>query len=235
MIPISHPVHAVRLMLRRKELTAREVALKAGFHPLQLRLAGFPGRTVPAMRLNGREVQGSLAIARALEEAAPTPPLFPAEPEARQAVEGAEGWGERELQPMARRLFRWCLVRDGGLRRGVASLNRLPAPGLAATVMRPVAGHFAREAGASDGQVRADLAALPAAFDRLDGWLEDGLLGGDLTAADCQIAPTVRLLLQFEQLAAAFGGRPSAGWARELLPDYEGQVPAAFPAEWILA
>ena len=81
-IPMSHPVMAARGMIERKGLDYRYVELLAGAHPPSLWALGFRGMTVPAMRLpDGRRVQGSLAIARALEEVAPAPvhPLGPAQ------------------------------------------------------------------------------------------------------------------------------------------------------------
>ena len=47
-----------------------------------LRARGFPGPTVPAMVLDGRKVQTTRAISRALDEIRPDPPLFPADPAA---------------------------------------------------------------------------------------------------------------------------------------------------------
>jgi glutathione S-transferase len=40
----------------------------------------------------------------------PEPPLFPADPDRRAAVEEAERWGERVLQPVPRQLFRYLIV-----------------------------------------------------------------------------------------------------------------------------
>src|SRR6266511_2447118 len=99
--PQSNPSQAVRLMLELKEIEFEPKSLIPGLHPLQVRAAGFRGRTVPALRLNGRRVQGSLEISRALEELQPEPPLFPEDPERRAAVEEAERWGEAVLQPVS--------------------------------------------------------------------------------------------------------------------------------------
>src|SRR3954470_21314796 len=102
---VSHPAQAARAMLEHKGIEYELVSVMPGSQPVALRLAGFRGRTVPALKLDGRKVQGSLAISRALEELQPDPPLFP--PDRREAVEEAEAWGERELQPLPRRFFRW--------------------------------------------------------------------------------------------------------------------------------
>ena len=55
-------------MLERKGIEHEVVDLLPGFHPLQLRAAGFRGGTVPALWIQGRRVQGSRRISRTLEE-----------------------------------------------------------------------------------------------------------------------------------------------------------------------
>src|SRR4051794_24188277 len=109
---VSHPSVAVHLMLERKGIDHRIRQLPPGLHPLGVRLAGFPGNTVPALAIDGSRIQGSTSISRALDELVPEPPLFPHDPEHRRAVEEAEAWGESELQPVPRRMYRWGLGRN---------------------------------------------------------------------------------------------------------------------------
>jgi glutathione S-transferase len=233
---LSHPARASRLMLELKGIEAAVVDLIPGMHPVQLRAARFRGGTVPALKVDGTRVQGSVPISRFLEDLEPQPPLFPAGPKPRQAVEEAEAWGERELQPVPRRIFRWGTVRDRGLRRWVAELSGIPGPDLAATLNAPVARRFARMSEASDEGVRADLEALPAMLDRVDGWIAEGTLGGaQVNAADCQIASTVRVLLAYEDLQLMLRDRPSAELAARLFPDYPEPIPLHLPAGWIPA
>jgi glutathione S-transferase len=233
---LSHPARASRLMLELKGIEADVVDLIPGMHPVQLRAARFRGGTVPALKVDGTRVQGSVPISRFLEDLEPQPPLFPAGPKPRQAVEEAEAWGERELQPVPRRIFRWGTVRDRGLRRWVAELSGIPGPDLAATLNAPVARRFARMSEASDEGVRADLEALPAMLDRVDGWIAEGTLGGaQVNAADCQIASTVRVLLAYEDLQLMLRDRPSAELAARLFPDYPEPIPLRLPAGWIPA
>ena len=130
----SHPAHAARAMLERKGIEHEVVDMLPGMHPLVLRAAGFRGGTVPALKLDGAKVQGSLRISRALERAKAQPPLFPDDPGRRRAVEAAEAWGEGELQPVPRRIFRWGTVRQQELRRWLGELAGVPLPGLGATV-----------------------------------------------------------------------------------------------------
>ena len=86
-----------------------------------------------------------------------------------------------------------------------------------------------------DAEVRADLLSLPYHLDRVDRWIGDGTLGGEqVTAADLQIAASVRLLLTFDDLAPMFDGRPASAHARRVVPDYPGHVPAgALPPPWL--
>ncbi len=75
---------------------------------------------------DGRRVQGSLAIAQALEAFAPDPSLYPADPEARSAAEGAGHWGENVLQPIPRRLIRWGLRHHLSQRRWFSDVASPP-------------------------------------------------------------------------------------------------------------
>ena len=72
---------------------------------------------------------------------------------------------------------------------------------------------MALQVGAREQAVRADLAALPAQLQRIDGWIDSGLLGGEQpNAADLQIGSTVRLLRTVADLRALIDAlaRPSS-------------------------
>ncbi len=90
----SHPGRTARLMLDHKGIEHRLVNLPPGSQPIALRALGFRGARVPALKIDGRRVQGSRRISRFLDELRPEPPLFPADPQRRAAVEEAERWGE---------------------------------------------------------------------------------------------------------------------------------------------
>jgi glutathione S-transferase len=236
-IALSHPVLATRGMLDRKGLSYRYVELLAGAHPLSLVALGFRGATVPAMKLpDGRRVQGSLAIGRALEALVPSPPLYPDEPAARAAVEKAERWGEAILQPVPRRLIRWGLRHRLRQRRWFADVaTPLPAPALVSVLLTPIVPAFVWQAGASDRRVQRDLAELPGLLDEVDRLLRIGVIGGDeLGAADFQIGSSVRMLLAMQDVGRLVAGRPAQAFAHRAVPDYP-DVPAALPAEWLPA
>jgi glutathione S-transferase len=236
-LALSHPSQAARLMLERKGIEHEVVDLFPGLHPIALRRFGFRGGTVPALRLNGRRVQGSRAISHALDELQPEPALFPREPDRRRAVEEAEAWGEGELQPVPRRLFRWAVSHRQSLRRWMVGEELgMPLPGVVAAAQLPMAVAFARMARATGEQARADVAGLPGMLDHVDALIADGTIGADApNAADFQIGTTVRVLLAFSDLRDAVEGRPAADLALRVLPRYPGPIPPALPREWLAA
>jgi glutathione S-transferase len=233
-LTVSHPSVAAHLMLRHKRLDHRVVNIQPGLHAVVVRLAGFTGTTVPALDIAGRRVQGSLAISRALDELQPVPPLFPEDPDERRAVELAEAWGERELQPMPRRMYRWGLVRERELRRRLIEAAGMPAPGLTSVLNAPLARIFAAMVGADDDAVRRDLRELPGRLDHVDALMSAGTIGsGEPNAADFQIAATLRVMLSFQDLRASLEGRPAAELARRLVPHWPDEVPSFLPPEWL--
>lgn len=232
----SHPAMAARKMLELKGIDFDEVTVLPGTQRLHLRAAGFRGGTVPALKLDGRRVQGSRALARALDAHAPEPPLFPSEPPARTRVEEAELWGERELQPVPRVLMRWGLVHDLRLRRWLAEGSGMPLPGLSGRASAPVARYYARAIGADESSARRALEQLPAMLNRCDALLEEGTLRADApNAAALQILSSVRALDAFSDLHDRVGVRPAAAAARQVFPEYPGPVPAFLPREWLAA
>ena len=225
---LSNPSQAVRLMLEHKGMAYRTRDLLPGLHRLQVRAAGFRAATVPAMLVDGRRVQGSLHISRALEEIRPDPPLFP--PDRREAVERAERWGEAVLQPVTGRVFHWALANDPGLREWLARSSGVPAARALARVSGPVARRFATDA--PDSAVRRDLADLSGMLDHADALIAEGTIGREPTAADFQIATTIREVMSFESLAPLAAGRPSAALALRVLPEWP-DCPVRLPAEWL--
>jgi glutathione S-transferase len=224
---LSTPSKAAMAMLAYKRLPHRRVELLSGLHPMLVRAAGFPGRTVPALELpDGRLVQGSLAISRALDELIPERPLFPHDQVARRAVEEAERWGHDELQPLPRRIFRWAVVEDPSLRRWVAAdVAGVPAPGAVATLTKPLAAGLSHDSGGDEASVREDVRRLPGLLDHVDALVATGTIGSaQPNAADFQIFSSVRVLLDFKALPRA-EGRPSTQHARRLFPTWEGEMP----------
>jgi glutathione S-transferase len=235
-LALSHPSRAAGLMLRHKGIEHQIINLIPGSQPVVLRLRGFRGPTVPALQIDGRKVQGSLQISRALEELQAEPSLFPADPELRPAVEDAERWGEAEYQPVPRRLFRWATVKDGSLREALARTAGLPSPSLVGRATVPVAWYFARASQANDDSVRADLTRLPALLDRVDELIAEGVIGDELpNAADFQIATTTRVLMNFSSLRPLIEERPAGEHAQRVVPRFGAGFPLHLPQEWVPA
>ena len=223
-------------MLEHKGIAYRRVDLIPALHKPILRALRFPDTTVPALRIDGRKLQHTVEISRALEELVPDPPLFPPGEPARAAVQDAKSAGAtRRLQPVPRRLTWWALPRNRWAMRSMAEGARLHVPlGLAIRTAQPIVWVEVRLNRATDGPIQADLAALPALLDHVDGLLAGGVLGGTPpTAADYQIATSVRLLLCFEDLRPAIERRPAAAYSRRVVPDFPGNIPAVLPKDWL--
>jgi glutathione S-transferase len=234
-IPGSHPGVAAQLMLRHKGIPFDRTDLFPVISKLVVRGLGFPRKTVPAMKIDGRRVQGSREIARELEQVRPEPPLFPADPERRAAVEEAERFGDEELQHPVRQLIWWALRKDRAPLRSFSEGAKLGIPiGLAIRTAAPIVALSARFNEATDENVRADLAALDGLLDRVDEMIAAGTLNGpDLNVADFQIAPTIRLAMTMQDLRPMIAARPSGELAERVQPKLPGDVPPIFPAGWL--
>ena len=178
-IPASHPSFAAELMLERKGIAYSRVDLPQWFHRGALRLLRFPGRTVPALVIDGRRIQTTKAIARWLDDVRPEPRLLPADRELRTKVEEIETWADDELQQYGRRLVYWALPRHTSAVGSYLEGSKLLLPRFMVTPLAPlIVRILARDHKATDAAVEADLAALPGILDRIDGWIADGVLGG---------------------------------------------------------
>lgn len=231
-VPGSHPCAAVQAALELKGLPHRRVDLL----PLTQALAGpllWRGTTVPGMRIGAERIAGSRPIMRRLDALAPEPPLLPppGTPEYARVLE-AERWGEQVLQAVPRRIVDAAFLRDPGAMESYAGEARLPLPRAAMRPALPLTARLmALRNDARDDAVRADLAALPAQLDRIDGWIAEGLLGGEQpNAADLQIGSSIRLLGTVGDVRPLLEGRPCAALTR-YFPPIGGEVPAGAIAE----
>lgn len=234
-IPASHPATAAKLMLEYKRIPYKRTDLMPGPHKAILRAMRFPGNTVPAIKIDGRRVQGSREIARELDRLQPEPPLFPADPAARVAVEEAERFGDEDLQAPVRRILWNSVKRDRSVLRAYAEGAKLGVPiGIAVKTSAPLVAFAVSYNKANDENVRHDLAALPGMLKRIDDWCESGVLNGEqLNAADFQIAPSVRLAMTLDDLGPAIADRPAGELAMRVAPDYPGKAPQVLPPAWL--
>jgi glutathione S-transferase len=242
-IPGSHACRSGMLMLEHKQLPYRRVDILTLMHPVVVRLRGFDaggetrsagGRrpfglrfgdrlgTVPALAADGERISTNHGIARFLDDRHPEPPLFPADPERRAAVEEAERWANETLQMAARRIPGAAAVRDpaffsqaaGNGRLGYLLYKRELTRRL--VVPRILRGVFA----SSPKEDRDPIAELPALLDRVDAWIADGVLGGaQLNAADFMVAPSLALILYRPDTLESFEGRPALELVDRILPE----------------
>ncbi len=234
MFPGSNSSFTGRLMLDHKRIDYKLVKLPPGLHAFIMLMLGFETMGVPAIKVDGRRVQGTRSISRALDELVRSWPLFPADPARRHAVEDAERWGE-EFQNATRRIFYCMARRDRKAFLSVILAERaLPMRiflrvGARLIIRLATGAHRASEAAG-----REDVALLPARLDQIDAWIEESRLGGAaLNAADFQIAANLSALLSSEDLAPFVEHRPAEILARRVAPEYGGHVGRVLPAEWL--
>ena len=227
----SHPCATAEKALELKGVGFRKVELPPPSHFVVMRRL-FGGHTVPGIRFeDGEKVQGSTQIMRALDRRVPEPLLF-AGPE----VEEAERWGEATFQPIARRLLWQAFSRHPRSMHAYQEGQRAPRlPRAVLLASAPLITRVERRINrATDEAARADVRALPGFLDRIDGWLAEGRLGGERpTAADLQIAPTIRLLHTIEDVRRLIARRPAEAFAFRWFDPLPGSVPAGvLPPEW---
>ncbi len=234
-IPGSHPAMAVRAMLEHKAIAYKRIDLIPVISRGVLKAMRYPGATIPSLKIDGRKLTGSRAISRALDEIEPEPPLYPADPAARRAVEDAELWGDDVLADAIRRIFWNAVKRDKEPLRSYTEGAHLGVPvGLAMATAAPIIYAEQKINDVTDDAVRADLAALPGQLDQIDEWIAAGVLGGEQpTAADFQIATGVRLAMTMDDLRPAIEGRPAGDLAMRLVPAFPGRTPTILPPIWL--
>ena len=234
-MPGSHAATTGQLLFDHKGISYKRTDLLPVVSWAVLKALRFPDVTVPAAKIDGERVQGTRAIARELERRKPEPPLFPRGAEPRQAVEEAERFGDEELQQRIREIFLWSARRD---RSGLAGYLQGAKIGMPHRFAAAIAGPFiavdARSRGATDDNVRSALGALPGMLQRIDDWIEAGVLGGEApNVADLQIAPSLRLAMSLDDLRPAIEGRPAGRLATQIVKYFPGRTPAVLPPEWL--
>jgi len=234
-IPASHPSRTVQMMLEAKRIDYKRVDLMPVISKGALRALRFKRITVPALKIDGRRIQGSREIALELDRLVPEPALYPSDPQRRAAVEEAEAWGDGALQTAARQILWAGMKRDRAPLASYSEGARLGIPiDFAVKTGAPLVALSARLNQATDENVRAALAALPGMLKRIDDWIEAGVLGGEQpNAADLQIATSLRLLMTMDDVRSALESRPAGELAMGLVPDYPGKMPPILPPAWL--
>jgi glutathione S-transferase len=243
-IPGSHACRAGMLMLEHKGIAYRTVELLSGMHPLLVRLRGFPGHrapirrvdgrthrslstldrmgTVPALRFGAERVQGNRQIARFLDRVQPQPELFPADPDRRRAVEEAELWADEVLQMAARRIGLAGALHGLDAFRERGNAGRLGALLSRSELHRTLVSQVsARMVFRADARSERDLlAGLPAMLEKIDAWIDAGVLGAtQLNAADYMITPSLALIAYQAKPRAEIEAHPAGALLERVLPE----------------
>ena len=232
-VPPSHPCMTVEAALRLKSLEYERVDFAPGEHPAEMEKRYGAGRaTVPGM--HGRRRAG---------------PRLAGDPRAAGGAGARSGAVPRGRSPMpcarpSAGATSSCRTSAAGCRgaRCTSGPRRWARSPARASWTRP--GRTGRCAtcappGSTTGitckQLAEDLAGLPEKLAHVGALAADGVVGGDApTAADLQIASTLRVLLTLGDLRPLLEDGPAAELARRWFPDYPGDVPAgAFPRSWV--
>jgi glutathione S-transferase len=250
-IPGSHACRSGMLMLEHKRVPYHRIDIVTLTHPMVVRLHGFDAGgetrvagerrtlslrlgdllgTVPALADDKARISTNHAIARYLDRRHPDPPLLPADPERRSAVEEAERWANETLQMAARRIVFSAILRDPAAMARAADDGRMGCllyrSSLIRRLITPWIGRltFAARPG-EDRQLLTDLSAM---LDRIDAWVERGVLNGpELNVADFMVAPSLALILYRPDVLPIFGGRPALELVDRLLPEPDARVAVA--------
>ncbi len=232
------------LALEQKGIPFETVTLPTGMHPFLARLHGFPGNrtpirsvggktpgglalmdrmgTVPALSYEEQRIQTNREIIAFLETARPDPPLYPADPARRAAVERAFDWGDQTMQMAARRTVMAAAgtsldaLHERGARGRLGAL--LARNDTARLLLNAFAARTAFSAPTgSSGKLHGELESL---LDRVDDWTADGTLNGaQLNAADLMIAPSLALLDYRLDLREELRRRPCFALLERILPE----------------
>ncbi len=245
-IEVSHYNEKARWALEYKGVPYRARAPLPAFHRLTaLRLTRGRHQRLPIARIDGRIVADSTAIIAALEDYAPDPALYPADPTERARALELEDYFDEQLAPRVRR-FLWQHTLDDpdatvdsvfqdrsqSLRRG---LMRAAVP-----LARPL---VKRDYGVSDEEAAEAVEGIRAVAERIERELRpSGYLAGeafsvaDLTGAALftpLIGPPERPYLPpiaapVRQLREEIESRDAGAWVTEMYARHRGR--AAAPA-----
>ena len=235
-IPGSHPCETVEAALRLKGLDYERVDLMPGIAPFH-QLVRFGRRTVPGLRVDSYKVVGSPLIMRTLDGLVPEPAMYPADREARAAVEEAERWGDEVLQEAARWALIHSITQDPVGAQSFLEESSLPKLPLAVAAPLTRAVFRGEQVFLGGGVANAErwLGELPTVLDHADRLIAEGTIGGEApNAADLQIAASIALMLKLEDIRPAVESRACGRLARRLFPHQVGSIPAgALPEPWL--
>jgi len=217
-IPGSHAVRTGELMLNHKGIAFRRVNFPPGPHRALVRVIGFKGDRVPAVKFeDGRRAQGTRELPRVLDELVPEPRLVPDDPRALEA----ERWADQVLQQWARRLVASTGAQDPDALAGRGAAGRLGA--LLTRHERPrrmVARAVLIAFRVTNEQLRDDRERTGEILDQVDAWIADGVLNRqELRSPDFAIASSLALVEYVVPLQPELRRRPLGALIERVFSD----------------
>jgi glutathione S-transferase len=206
-IPGSHAVRTGELMLEHKGIDFRRVNFPPGPHRVLVRVMGFKGDRVPAVKFeDGRRAQGTRELPRVLDELVPEPRLVPDDPRALEA----ERWADHVLQQWARRMVASAGAHDPDALAGRGAEGRLGVLLMGHDVPRRVVARAVLMVfRANKEQLRQDRERTGEILDQVDAWIADGVLNGDeLRSPDLAVASSLALVEYIVALQPELRRRP---------------------------
>lgn len=206
-IPGSHAVRTGELMLEHKGIPFRRVNFPPGPHRVFVRVLGFKGDRVPAVKFeDGRRAQGTRQLPRVLDELVPEPRLVPDDPRALEA----EVWADEVLQQWARRMVASAGSEDPDALSGRGADGRLGVLLARNDIQRRVTARAVLVVfRASKKQLKEDRERTGEILDRVDAWIEEGVLNGpELRSPDFAVASSLALAEYIVALQPELRQRP---------------------------
>jgi glutathione S-transferase len=206
-IPGSHAVRTGELMLEHKGIDFRRVNFPPGPHRVLVRVMGFKGDRVPAVKFaDGRRAQGTRELPRVLDELVLEPRLVPDDPRALEA----ERWADDVLQQWARRMVASAGAHDPDALAGRGAEGRLGVLLTGHDVPRRVVARAVLVVfRANKEKLRQDRERTGEILDQVDAWIADGVLNGDeLRSPDLAVASSLALVEYIVALQPELRRRP---------------------------
>ena len=131
------------------------------------------------------------------------------------------------MQAHARRILWTAAKRNGAALVSYTEGAKLQLPAPVIKLNAPLITRIELKMNPGSEGARDELAALPANLDRVDGWIADGVIGGEQpNAADLKLGASIRLMSTVADLAPILAGRPALELARRVYPLCTQTIPA---------
>ncbi len=232
--PYSHFNEKVRWALAYKGLEHRRINYLPGPHMPAIRKLSGQTQT-PVLRIDGEPLAGSAQIIERLEQIAPDPALYPAEPKARAEALQLQNRLDAELGPNIRRALFSVMVDEGAYTCRMFSEGKSLAVRLAYRASYPLAKGLIKKGNGVTDQASIDRAyeLTAAIFDDIAERVADtGYLVGenfsiaDLTAAalmapavnpgDCEMTRPEPMPESIRRFLARWADHPGSAWVRAI-------------------